>query len=247
MRCRLIAISLAAMLPAAAAAEPFDLIYEGSFSAAETLIAEGGGADLITGTTPFRVVARFDTTSPDLSIPPLPGWASFAPIEASITIGGTRYSIVGHGEDPLSGVTVNVFDRTNVFVPGLYGVGLFVNPIQDGAGFVADFSAADPEFLVTDLTATVFQGYNGAGYLAGVGCLPPGAPACVAQPWSLRDAGGDTFGLGFARRTEEFVEGAPLARVRIVGIPEPGTLASFGLGAVALGGGWHRRRSRART
>jgi hypothetical protein len=230
---RLLMIAAVAVLPVTASAVPFELVYEGSFSPAESLVGSSGN-DLITTTTPFIVRARFDTSSPDLSIPPLPGWVSYAPTSATIVIGGVSYSIVGYGADPLFGPTVNVFDRTNVFNPNRYGVGFISNPLQDGAGFVADFSGANPDFVVTDLRSTQFVGYNGAGFLSGVGCFPPGNPSCTFQPWTLRDATGATFQLGFANRQEEFAEGAPLARVQLNAIPEPGTLVLLMAGLVGI-------------
>lgn len=216
------------LLPAVAAAAPFDLYYEGSFSAAESLVGSNG-IDLIDATTEFRLVSRFDTSSPDLSIPPLPGWVSYAPLHTTIEINGIVYSVVGYNEDPLFGVTVDIFDRTNIFNPNLYGVGLFANPIEDGAGFVADFSSANPEFLVTDLTSIEFVDYNGAGFLSGIHCFPP-SPECTFQPWRLRDASGAEYALGFANRQEQVSEGAPLAHVRIRAVPEPGSLGLLAAG-----------------
>ena len=230
---RSLLIAAVALLPAVATAAPFELIYDGSFSAGESLVG-ANGTDLITSTTAFKVRARFDTASPDLSIPPLPGWVSYAPSQAFIEIAGITYSIVGHTEDPLFGATVNIFDRTNIFNPGLYGVGLFANPIQDGAGFVGDFSNADPQFVVTDLKPTEFTDYNGAGFLSGINCFPPG-PNCTFQPWKLRDVNGALYSLGFANRQEEFADGAPLATARIIAVPEPGSLGLLAAGLWLLG------------
>lgn len=230
----------AALLPSISAAAILELQYDGSFSANESLIGSNG-VDLITATTVFQVRARFDTASPDLSIPPLPGWVSYAPISATIVIGGVSYSIVGHTEDPVFGPTVNVFDRSNIFTPNFYGVGLFSNPIEDGAGFVADFDAANPEFSVDNLVPTEFVGYNGAGFLSGVGCFPLGNPACTFQPWTLRDASGAEYALGFFSRQEEVRDGAPLATVRIVAVPEPGTLGLLAAGLLGLVGLVRRR------
>lgn len=239
----LVAAAAAALLPAVSAAAVLELQYDGYFSADESLIGSNG-IDLIDATTFFQIRARFDTTSPDLSIPPLPGWVSYAPTAASIVIHGVTYSIIGHTEDPLFGATVNVFDRSNIFTPNFYGVGLFANPVADGAGLVADFDAANPEFSVDNLVPTEFVGYNGAGFLSGVGCFPLGNPDCTFQPWRLRDGNGAEYALGFLSRIEEFSEGAPLATVRIVAVPEPGALGLLAIGLLAVAG-LRRRRAAA--
>lgn len=238
----LLAVAAAALIPASASAAPFELRYTGSLNAADTLALTSGGPDLLTAVTPFSISAVFDTSSPDLSAPiPLPGWVSYAPERATITVGSTAYTLVGYNEDPVLGVTVNVFDPTNVFTPGLYGVGLFNSPVEDGAGIVGDFSSASPAVLVDNLQPAVFGGYNGAGFSAGAGCFPLGNPACQVQPWQLRDAVGNAYALTLSGRTEQAADGAPLHTAQLVAVPEPASLALLGIGMFATAAVRRRR------
>lgn len=224
------ALAFFATTPLSAAG--FELRYSGWLSEAETLVG-AAGVDLVTDDTRFEFVARFDDASPNLVAPiPVPGFVAYAPISARITILGRSYRVVGAAEDPDYGVGIALFDRSNVFFPGVYGVGFIANPLQDGAGIIADFTAASPEFSVTDIVPTTFSGFAGAGYLSGIGCAPPDPRPCVPQPIALFADDGATFSLGF----ENGDRPAGLAHsAAIIAVPEPDTWALLIAGFAATG------------
>jgi hypothetical protein len=144
-----------------------------------------------------------------------------------------------------NGVAVSIFDPSNVFTPGRYAVGLFADPVADGAGFVGDFLSASPGFSVTSLRPTEFTGYQGAGFLAGVGCFF--GPVCTPSPLLMRDTAGTAYGLQLASRTEEAADGAPLHTARLVAaVPEPATWTMLIVGFGAIGATLRRRDKRTR-
>lgn len=235
-----LAASSAAFVCATAAATPFDLTYRGAFAPADAFGPAGTTATAFAGVTPFTLQARFDTATPSLvrpgvvpGFPGFPGFVAYAPLSTSLTFGGQTYLVAGAAENPTAGVSIAIFDPSNVFNPGLYGIGVIAQPLRDGTGFVGDFSGASPAFSVADLVPTTFTGYNGAGFLAGVGCL--GGPAsCVVTPLALTDARGAAFSLVLGSREEEVAEGAPSATATLSKVPSPGSLPLVALGLAAL-------------
>ncbi len=121
--------------------------------------------------TPFTETALFDTSSPNLAAPPgpgFPGTAFYSPFSATLSVGGLTYQIAPYSTTVPFGVAVSIFDKTSPFpaVPE-YGVALIGNVLNDGAGILADFTSASPDFTVGDLTTTTFSGYVGTGIFSG--------------------------------------------------------------------------------
>ncbi|WP_375427277.1 PEPxxWA-CTERM sorting domain-containing protein [uncultured Sphingomonas sp.] len=221
------------------AAQMFELRYSGWLSADETLIGSSG-IDLIEADTRFDFTARFDTAGPNLvAALPFPGFVAYAPTSATISILGQNYRVIGATEDPAYGIGIALFDRSNVFFPGIYGVGFIANPSQDGAGIIGDFASASPGFSVANPTSTVFSDFAGAGYLAGIGCAPPDPRPCTASPIALIGSGGASFGLGLV--TGERVGGLSHS-ASLTAVPEPGTWALLMLGFGAVGAVLRRQR-----
>ncbi len=225
------------------------LTYTGTIHAADSLTA-AGGPDLITADSLFTFVARFDTSTPNI-VGPLPrpgpgsGFVAYVPSQASFTIGGVNYALTGLGAG--NGPTITIFDASNIFNPGRYGVGLVVNPLADGAGFVGDFLSASPGFSVASLGPTTFQNFAGAGYSAGIGCGPDAA-LCTFQPINLI-SGNQLFSLQFAgllgARDGGISYDGGTATATLSAVPEPATWAMMLLGFGGIGIAVRRRRSSA--
>ncbi|HYO83942.1 MAG TPA: PEP-CTERM sorting domain-containing protein [Bryobacteraceae bacterium] len=219
---------------APAEATQFKLRYTGAFSAADALNPTGAVADNFDAQTGFVLEALFDDASPNLAAPVgVPGFVAYAPSSAKLTFGGSTYDVLGSDNQNLA---VAVFDKTTPFGTGFYGVGMFVDPVLDGAGFVGDFSGADPEFTAANLKPTVFTGYNGAGFLPGFTNNPG-----VSVPWVIRDANNSAWDLTFTFRTEQAADGAPLHTATLTQVPEPGTYALAGTALLGLAVALRRR------
>ena len=242
-------LSLALAVAGAALAAPghaalFELTYSGVFGEADALNPASGPTETFAGPTPFTLVARFDDTDRNYADPtlfPFPtplgftdGWVAYSPRSASIDIGGTAFQVAPFADDPLGGIIISIWDKSNFFTPGRYGIGFFVDAVADGAGVVGDFLGADPEFSVTSLVATTFTGYQGAGFLQGP-CLGGPGIDCVVAPITLFATDGTEYDLTPAFRTEEFADGAPLNTASIAAVPLPGGLALLAAGLVPLG------------
>ena len=157
-------ITLFVSCAGAAHAEPFEFTLNGELygvSLGSTPLANG---------TPFTETALFDTSTPNL-LSFIPGSAAYVPSAASITINGTNYQITPFAAATPYGVAVVIFDQSSPFpVSPEYGVALIGNPLLDGAGILADFTAASPNFTANNLVTTTFAGsdYVGSGEASGV-------------------------------------------------------------------------------
>ena len=247
-----------AVAAAAAQAMPYELVYTGTFDTTESLnLATAGTPVNFAASTPFTIRARFDDSTPNLApplpFPPFTGFRAYAPSSVTITIGATNYSVDSASVNLVNGVTVAIFDQAS-FDPGHYAVGLFVDPVNDGAGVVGDFLSASPNFTAAALTPTVFTDYFGVGHSSGV-CVPGTgiAPDCthVVTPWTLRDGGGTAWNLTFANFEVDYPVahkvGASvtpfLDMAQINAVPEPATTGLMLAGLAGLGAVACRRRA----
>lgn len=238
-----------------ARAAPYELLYSGTFNGSESLTrASSTNPSFFTGTTPFTVEAYFDDTGPNLAPTfggPFSGFRAYSPSSAKITIGGNSYSIDAAASNAAAGVAVAIFDRAS-FTPGRYGVGLFADPVHDGAGIVGDFASASPDFSAGALQPTGFGDYAGVGHSSGV-CLSGSAPACphALTPWVLHDSSNATWSLAIGNYEEDYgaltTPGAMLGSLNtaaILAVPEPATSGSMLAGLIGLAALAHRRRHR---
>jgi hypothetical protein len=256
--CRLgFARSLTALLATTAIgaqAAPFVLRYSGTFNTGEALnLASDATPTYFSGTTAFTIHSFFDDASPNLLPPGFPfvGFVAYAPTLTRIAIGGVSYTVESATANPLAGVAVAIFDKSNIFNPGRYGVGLVADVVNDGAGIVGDFLSASPDFAAAALTPTTFTDYYGVGHGSGV-CSSGFPPACPHEvtPWVLHDGNGTAWNLTLGNYAEDYpvahsagaTVGA-LNRASIATVPEPPTAALLMLGIAALG--WAVRRPRA--
>ncbi|MCK7500926.1 MAG: hypothetical protein MZW92_70240 [Comamonadaceae bacterium] len=168
--------------------------YSGSFNQTEGLYATGTPQATFAGVTPFTIRAAFDDASPNQAPPFFNGFRAYVPTTATIEILGETYSIETAAQNAARGVTVAIFDRSQVFFPGYYGVGLIADVVADGAGIVGDFTGASPDFTVDALTPTTFTGYRGVGHGSGP-CVTGMPPSCshYIVPWVLRDENAHLF------------------------------------------------------
>jgi len=229
------------LAPLWAQATQLELVFNGAFNTLDALNpASQSSPTFFTATTPFTINAFFDTNSPNLAPPsppappPFAGFRAYAPSVATITIAGTTYGIDTIANNPTAGITVAVFDN-NSFTPGRYGVGILQQPPQDGAGIVADFTGASPNYSATNIGPTIYTGFYGVGYGSGV-CLEgiPGACSVNAVTPLILHSGANTFALTLGNYSEDSpavhdpTTGnlvGPLNSVSLVAVPEPGTLA----------------------
>ncbi len=189
-----LAIGLSAALAQTAQATEFELTLSGVFNGTtdaqghpvttETLNSGSGGANVLT--TPnerFTMTGVFDTSTGSLlplpSTPPSAGfpstgWVDYAPKSVTLYVGGTKYSVATYGDLPLFGLTVAVFDTTQMFGFGHYAAGFIQNPLLDGAGIVGDFLTATPNYSVPNLVPTTYGSYFGVGFGSGI-CSAPGS------------------------------------------------------------------------
>jgi hypothetical protein len=210
------------------------LTLTGGLGAADALNPTGGPVTNLSEDTPFTFRAIFDDTSANLA-PPFfyPHFVAYSPISASIAIAGQTYRVTTAAEDPLNGVAVTIFDRETPFVPNRYGIGFIQDVPADGAGIVADFVAASPDFIASNLVATIFEDFQGTGFRPG----PPVTPGDFAGPAQVRPiplwTNSDQYHLTLHLGEQDFADGAPLNTAVITAIPEPATctlvLAALGL------------------
>lgn len=190
----------------AVGAATFQLTYHGSFNSSDALNPKESPTEYFSGSTPFTATALFDDASPNLAAPVgVPGFVAYSPLKATLKIGGDRYDLTTYNQDPVRGVTVEVFDDTTPFgPPGHYATGLLQNPVADGAGFIGDWRSASPPFSAAHLVPTEFTNYEGVGYASG----PFGTDKVVPIP--LSDATGNPYVLTLGAYEEEASDGAPL-------------------------------------
>lgn len=227
----LLTAALAALVCAAPArAAPFVFEFTGSLRDGDQLTAAGSDVNLIGNGTSFRLVASFDTSSPNLvGFFPFPGFVAYAPTSAEISLGGTTYAVAGYSPSTPEGIAVALFDPRQPFNPGLYAAGIIANPAADGAGIVGDFSGASPQILADALAGAAFTGFNGTGYNQGPGCSPGATTPCVPTPLPL-SANGLAYALQLGPSSD--VVGGPLATASLTPVPEPGSLAMLAAGVM---------------
>jgi hypothetical protein len=244
-----IAAAMALLTSATAFADQFELVYTGSLNSQDSLAPASGSGGAFTTETPFTINALFDTSSPNLAppSPPLPppfaGFRAYNPSVATITIGGTTYTIDTIGQNPTAGITVAIFDQ-NSFTPGRYGIGILQDPPADGAGIVGDFTGASPGFTVDNLVSTVFTGFQGVGVGSGV-CLqgiPGNCQLNAVTPLVLHDGLGQGFNLTLGNYAADYPTQhepnnilGPLNTAELIATPEPATFGVAALALVALG------------
>jgi hypothetical protein len=204
-----LAVGLSAAVTQAAQATEFKLTLSGVFNGTgadpttnptETLTPKGGGANLLTtANEAFTLTGIFNTaTGTLLPPPPFPsmGFVAYAPSSVTLTVGGTTYGVETFGESIATGLSVAIFDQTQVFGTGHYAAGFIQNPIPDGAGIVGDFQTASPDYLVTDLVPTTYGSYFGVGFGSGICTGGPGSGmGCATTPIPL-DGGAFELALG---------------------------------------------------
>ena len=188
-----IALSGACALPAQAT--EFELTLSGVFNGTGTGITEmlnsgpGGANVLTTPNEPFTMTGIFNTaTGTLLPPPPFPsmGFVAYAPSSVTLAVGGTTYSVATFGESVTTGVSVAIFDQTQIFGTGHYAAGFIQNPVPDGAGIVGDFLTASPDYLVSNLVPTTYGGYFGTGFGSGICGGGPGSGVdCATTPIPL--------------------------------------------------------------
>lgn len=242
-----ISAALALVAPVIANAAELELIYTGVFNSQDSLAPASGSGGSFTTPMPFTINAWFDTSSPNLAPPsppappPFAGFRAFDPTLATITVGGTMYTMETISTNPTAGVTVAIFD-TNSFTPGRYAIGILQEPPLDGAGIVGDFSGASPAYTADNIVPTVFAGNNGVGYASGV-CLVGTGGNCqqaAVTPFVLHNSANDELLLTLGNYEEVYAGGhdagngdplGPLNTAELVAVPEP---ATFGFAALAL-------------
>ena len=132
-------------------------------------------------------MASFDDSSPNLVAGlGYPGFIAHTPISARMTIDGTEYSVAAFPNDPTGGITIAIFDQTNPFVTGKYGVGFIVDPVLDGAGIIGRFGDATTNFTVDALVQTELTDFIGAGFRSGPVRVPASATRTLHSARSFR-------------------------------------------------------------
>lgn len=141
-----------------------------SSNLSDTITQGGNTLATFTGPTRLEFTAQFD----DLSTPVFhgPNLASYAALNAMLTIGGVTYNVLGY--DPITqiGMTVDLFDDGAAYgYPGHFAGGFInMNAGLEGAGMISDWVPTNPGGHFTNVNTlidTLFssgdmygQGYN---------------------------------------------------------------------------------------
>ena len=204
------ALTLTLAAASAADATEFELTLNGVFNGTtdasgspvigtETLIPQGGGANVLTmANEPFTMTGIFDTSTGSLLPPPSTGfpssgWVDYAPLSVTLKVGGSTYSVATYdGSIPVTGgpgLTVAIFDDTTIFSPAPppfshFAAGFIQNPIQDGAGIVGDWTDLSPGYTIPNLVTTTYPAsdFYGVGFGSGPCPHPPPGPGGVCEP-----------------------------------------------------------------
>lgn len=170
---------LAASAPGAFASEwEFTLsgVFNGTTSGvgSETIAkTDGTGGPTLTANEPFTMTAVFNDQNVVTTLFPGSGTAFYAPQWVTLSIGGQTYDVQTYGQDPTSGLTVALFDKSNAFGGSANHVaaGFVANPVADGAGIVGDWFNSTPNFLLPTLVNTQWtnsnNNYFGVGFQSG--------------------------------------------------------------------------------
>jgi hypothetical protein len=205
-------IGLSATTAPTAQATEFELTLSGVFNGTtdalgnplttETLNSGPRGANVLTTPNePFTMTGIFDTSTGSLLPPPSTGFPStgfvaYAPKSVTLSVGGTTYSVATYGDSVTNGLSVAIFDTTQVFGTGHYAAGFIQNPLPDGAGIVGDFLTANPAYSVSNLVPTTYGSYFGVGFGPGICTGGPGSGVgCTTTPIPL-DGGAFQLTLG---------------------------------------------------
>lgn len=235
----------------------YQLVYTGTFNASESLTpASSTNRTFFTAATPFTIRALFDDSTPSQVPPVFPflGFVAYIPTVATIKFGGKTYNIATAATSATAGVTVAIFDRSQIFDAGRYGVGLIANALSDGAGIVGDFLSASPDFSVTGQKATTFTSYYGVGHSSGP-CITGNPPNCpkLDTAWQLHDASNAAFSLLLGNYSEDYPALHPNSGATVVGplntavitaVPEPATITLIFAGLAGVVGMVEARRRR---
>jgi PEP-CTERM motif len=181
----------AALAPAAQALDTFTLhgVFNGTTTdpttgtgtpvITDTVNAGPAGANILTANEPFTMTGVFDPSNVVFNF--FQGFNAYAPLSVTLAVGGQTYSVETYGQDPTTGFTVALFDKTSIFgggTPGTPGnhvaAGFLQNPPADGAGIIADFTNSNPNFLVTNLVNADYSSTNYFGVGFGSGPCPYG-------------------------------------------------------------------------
>jgi hypothetical protein len=199
-----LAVGLSAALAQTAQATEFKLTLSGVFNGTgadpttnptETLTPTGGGANLLTtANEAFTLTGIFNTATGTLLPPPSTGFPStgfvdYAPSSVTLYVGGSTYSVATYDGSMMfggPGLSVAIFDTTQVFNHGHYAAGFIAEPLPDGAGIVGDFLTANPAYSVSDLVPTTYGSYFGVGFGSGI-CTGGGGSGvgCATTPIPL--------------------------------------------------------------
>lgn len=249
----LIAVCAAALTSSPASAAQFVFELEGELQSGDQFGKEGEEAlPPRSKSFTFRAVFDEDGTTYQAGPPgmPLPGYVAYAFDSATITLGEITYDVASFADDPIGGVTVALFDPSNVFNPGFYGVGFFGNPLGVGPGMIARFANGPAGHSAGDPAEGEFSGFIGHGALSGPtidggpGFICFADPSlCEVTPINLTRDGMD-FNLILASGAYDSNGGSPFsARLTRIGVPvpEPSTWARMLLGMFGIGALMRRR------
>lgn len=116
-------------------AEPLQLIYQGVFNTQNALNPAGQVTPTyFTTATPFKLIASFDTSSPNLAPPsppappPFAGFRAFAPSLVTITIGAETYIVETITTNPTAGAAPSPSSTATASYRGATGSASYSSP-----------------------------------------------------------------------------------------------------------------------